>query len=1004
VEGYLQGARGRREGVFVSYARRDGEAQARKLALALRKEGLTVWLDRLDMSGGSSWRIQLAEAIRNSRFLVLILTQGALTSEVAEWEWRVARREGVSVLPVKGTPELDFAAIPRWMRELHWYSLDQEWENFRAVVNGPGLAERVPFMAINLPRGYVRRHREFGAVKDLLLADGGSGDPVQVAVHGPAGFGKSTLALSLCHDEDVTTRFHDGILWVSLGRHPDVFRELEFVHRALTGVNTGAIDVREAARGIGQRLARRRCLLVVDDVWRTSDLDAFLLLRTAMLVTTRQFDVARAAAGPECRVLVDKMAPEEAVRVLTADLGPVTSGDQYLELSRRLGEWALLLNLARGALQTQVARGASPDRALATVNQAIDRRQAIAFDAAYPGSRNDAAVDSLSLSLEMISDADTSRWADLAVFPEDTAIPLRTLAQLWGTDEFEAEETSGRLADSSLLLLDLATGTIQVHDVLLEAAQRRADDMTTLHQRLIAAWGDPRSLSDDDTYAWTWVTHHLIAVGQAGRLRTPLLDPEWLRRRLRATNVDTLLADFDLQPEDEVLRAVRDALHMSARIIAGDDAELPGQLRGRLLATGLPELQHFLDLAGQSPSPCLVPLRASLDPPTSARSRPADRHPVAVTGLVAADRGRLVASGSDDGTIKVWDPASGALLRTIKDDQHRHSRGYPLMAGFADRPQALSASGGMLNLWDLDTGALVGTIGEPGGPSIYALAVTEQNGRQAIFAQDEELRIWDVEAGSQRTFGTAPWPTPILLAVAADGLVVCGSARMGGMDDKSLNTFEEIIEFNALQVWDLRTGRMLRTLEGNPCGINALVTTPDGHHVISGTNFGLYVFQDDSLRMWDVRSGKLERSFKGHSRTGALAVTPDQQILVSGGAFLFGRVGFDFSLKIQALKTGELIAAIPKHTGPVVGLATTRDSHWAVSAAGAWDDMAQKPRRSFREGSGEDATVRVWDLEKGTLIATFHGEDAGTCLILANDQTIVAGSRNGAVHFLRFNR
>jgi WD40 repeat protein len=66
--------------------------------------------------------------------------------------------------------------------------------------------------------------------------------------------------------------------------------------------------------------------------------------------------------------------------------------------------------------------------------------------------------------------------------------------------------------------------------------------------------------------------------------------------------------------------------------------------------------------------------------------------------------------------------------------------------------------------------------------------------------------------------------------------------------------------------------------------------------------------------------------------------------------------------------------------------------------------MAQKPRRSFREGSGEDATVRVWDLEKGTLIATFHGEDAGTCLILANDQTIVAGSRNGAVHFLRFNR
>ena len=997
MEGYPQTARGRREGVFVSYARRDGEAQASKLARALRKEGLTVWLDRLDMRGGSGWRTQLAEAIRNSRFLVLILTQGALASEVAEWEWQVARREGVKVLPVKGAPELDFAAVPPWMSELHWYSLDKEWENFRAAVNGPGLVERIPFMAVNLPRGYVRRYREFGALKDLLLADGGSVDPVQVALHGPAGFGKSTLALSLCHDEDVTARFYDGILWVSLGRRPDVFRELELLHRALTGVNTGAIDAQEAARSIGQRLEQRRCLLVVDDVWHTSDLDEFLLLRTATLVTTRQFDVAREAAGPGRRVLVDKMTPEEAVEMLTADLGPVTSGDQYLELSRRLREWPLLLNLARGSLQTQLARGASPDRALATVNQAIDRRQAIAFDAAHPGDRNDAAVGSVSLSLEMISDDDASRWADLAVFPEDTAVPLRTLAQLWGADEFEAEQTSGRLADASLLLLDLASGTIQVHDVLLEAAQHRAGDMAALHRRLIAAWGDPRSLSGDDTYAWTWITHHLIAAGQAGKLRTSLLDPEWLRRRLRATNVETLLADFDLQPKDQVLRAVRDALHMSARIIAGDDAELPGQLRGRLLGTGLRELQQLLDLASHSPGPCLVPLRASLAPPQSARSRPAEMHPAAVTGVVAADRGRLVASGSDDGTVNVWDPASGALLRTIKDDQHRHSSGSLLMAGFAGRPQILCTSGGTLNLWDLETGALLDTIGEPGGPDVNALAVTEQNGRQAIFAQGEELRIWDVDAGSQHTFGGGGQPTH--LAVMADGLVVSGTRHL-----RWARTAEEIIEANALRVWDPSTRRKLRTLDGNPCGINALVTTPDGHHVISGTYPGLYQFEDGSLRMWDVRSGQLVRSFDGHGyKTAALTVTPDQQVLVSGGGSCFRRYGFDFSLGIWALETGKLIARISKHTGPVVGLAATRDSRWAVSVAGLCD-LELKPRPPFREGDGNDATIRVWDLEERTLAATFHGEDAGTCLILANDQTIAAGSLNGAVHFLRFNR
>lgn len=993
-----QVTRDRRVDAFVSYARRDGGTQARELALALRDDGLEVYLDRLDMRGGIGWRPQLAEAIRRSRFLVLVLTQGALASEVAEWEWQVARREGVTVLPVKGTPEPDFAAVPRWMSELHWYDLDREWESFREEVNGPGIAERVPFMAVDLPRGYVRRRREFGAVKDLLLADSGSGNPVRAVLHGPAGFGKSTLALALCHDDDVAARFHDGILWVSLGRHPDIFRELELLHRAVAGENTGAIDEREAARSTGERLERRACLLVVDDVWRTSDLDMFSLLPVATLVTTRQFDVARAAAGPGRQVLVDKMAEEEAVQMLTADLGPVTSGHQYLELSRRLGEWPLLLNLARGALQTQIARGASADRALTRVNQAIDRRRAVAFDAAPPGNRNDAAVDSVNLSLEMISAGEASRWADLAVFPEDTAIPLRTLAQLWGVDEFEAEETSGRLADSSLLQLDLATGTIQVHDVLLEAAQRHAGDLPSLHRRLLAAWGDPRSLADDDTYAWTWITYHLIAAGQAENLRPSLLDPRWLRLRLRVTNVDTLLADFDRLPQDQALRAVRDALRMSARIIAGDDAELPSQLRGRLLGTGLPELRELLSLAEQPPAPCLVPLRASLTPPQSASSSPAAKHPSAVTGLVAADGGRLVASGSADGTIMVWDPASGALLRSINDDQHARSGGDLLMAGFAGRPQAVCTSGGALSVWDLETGAVVATVGEPDGPRVWALAVTERNGRQAIFAQDGQLRVWDVDAGSPRAFGSAPWQ--VRLTVTADGLVVSGTADLGRIDGETPRTAEGLIEANALRVWDPSTGRMLRTLKGNRCGVSALVTTPNGSYVISGTQSGLYMFDDQSIRMWDVRSGELVAEFDAHFRTGALAVTPDQRVLVSGGASCFQRYGFDFGLGIWALETGKTIARVSAHTGPVVGLATTHDSRWAVSAGGSCD----QERRSFRESDGHDASVSVWDLAERTVAAAFHGEGAGSRMLLVNDQTIVAGSLDGSVHLLRFNR
>lgn len=87
----------------------------------------------------------------------------------------------------------------------------------------------------------------------------------------------------------------------------------------------------------------------------------------------------------------------------------------------------------------------------------------------------------------------------------------------------------------------------------------------------------------------------------------------------------------------------------------------------------------------------------------------------------------------------------------------------------------------------------------------------------------------------------------------------------------------------------------------------------------------------------------------------------------------------------------------------MVGLAATRNSPWVGSIARACD-LEFKPRPPFRGYDGDDASIRVGDLGAGTLAATFHGEDAGTCLILAKNQAIVAGSLNGAVHFPRFSR
>src|SRR5437016_5596359 len=98
-------------GVFLSYARADGETRAAELRERLAREApdIEIKQDRQFLEGGVGWWKQVTEAIDAVEFLVLVMTPAAIASGTVEKEWRYARQQGVCVYPVKGAADLQFA-------------------------------------------------------------------------------------------------------------------------------------------------------------------------------------------------------------------------------------------------------------------------------------------------------------------------------------------------------------------------------------------------------------------------------------------------------------------------------------------------------------------------------------------------------------------------------------------------------------------------------------------------------------------------------------------------------------------------------------------------------------------------------------------------------------------------------------------------------------------------------------------------------------------------------
>ena len=432
-------------------------------------------------------------------------------------------------------------------------------------------------------------------------------------------------------------------------------------------------------------------------------------------------------------------------------------------------------------------------------------------------------------------------------------------------------------------------------------------------------------------------------------------------------------------------------------------------------------------------------------------------HTKEVLSVCITPNGKLVASGSVDKTVKVWEARTGALKHTL--DKHTGAvtsvaltpDGNTLVSGSQDKT---------VRIWDLDKRLSIHTLFGHTEP-VRSVAISNDGLTVVSGSEDNTIRMWNSISGKLIREFQGHTETVKAVSISSDGKVIASGSKdktvriwdsktlvCSGIINERIGEIQSIamtpdgktiaisghgLEYpppygpsqRALKIFNVETLMVRKSIGELYDEQFSICLTPDGKTLAGGGNH-------KKIQLWDVETGELKCSLKGHLKIiRSIAMSADGRIIVSSSheennniriwntekyksdsaleQSFFRDITFDHELSpdgrlialgdykrnvnIRNVKTGALEITLEGHSGNYPSFAFSADGNTIITC----------------NDNTNDKTVRFWDVKTGTAKLIFQWPEnsdetmgidpaapVSVCLS-ANEKTLVVGSLDGAV-------